>query len=250
MGDPARGGITATLSLADWRRAIGSLYADVRRLAATDPAAALDHWRTVRERLYRDHPQSPVPADRRATFRARHFEPDPGLRCEVVVGPFEGVAAASPAALDLSSGLAPSGGIDFGGSPSEEVGVPARGTAAVDLPVSAGGVMAFRRFGTVEIPFPAGSRRLDVFWMEGYAGGLFLPFRDATNGSETYGAGRYLLDAAKGADLGGDRVAGTLVLDFNFAFQPSCAFDPRWACPLAPPSNRLDLPIRAGERLA
>jgi uncharacterized protein (DUF1684 family) len=85
--------------------------------------------------------------------------------------------------------------------------------------------------------------------MEGYAGGLFLPFRDATNGSETYGAGRYLLDAAKSADLGGDRERGTLILDFNFAFQPSCAYDPKWACPLAPPANRLDLPIRAGERL-
>jgi uncharacterized protein (DUF1684 family) len=110
--------------------------------------------------------------------------------------------------------------------------------------------MAFRRFGVVTIPFAAGPRRLELYWMEGYAGGLFLPFRDATNGTETYGAGRYLLDAAKSADLGGDRAAGTLILDFNFAYQPSCAFDPKWACPLAPPSNRLDVPIRAGERLA
>ncbi len=110
--------------------------------------------------------------------------------------------------------------------------------------------MAFRRFGAVTIPLAGGPRRLEIYWMEGYAGGLFLPYRDATNGSETYGAGRYLLDAAKSADLGGDRDAGTLVLDFNFAFQPSCAFDPKWACPLAPPSNRLDVPIRAGERLA
>ena len=84
--------------------------------------------------------------------------------------------------------------------------------------------------------------------MAGYAGGLFIPFRDATNGTETYGAGRYLVDAAKSADLGGDPASGTLIVDFNFAFQPSCAFDPRWACPLAPPENRLDLPIRAGER--
>ena len=86
--------------------------------------------------------------------------------------------------------------------------------------------------------------------MEGYAGGLFVAFRDSTNGVETYGAGRYLVDAAKSADVGGDPVAGTLILDFNFAYQPSCAFDPKWACPLAPPENRLDLPIRAGERLA
>ena len=86
--------------------------------------------------------------------------------------------------------------------------------------------------------------------MAGYAGGLFIPFRDATNGHETYGAGRYLIDSAKGADLGGDPATGRLTIDFNFAFQPSCAFDPRWACPLAPPENRLDRPIRAGERIA
>ena len=86
--------------------------------------------------------------------------------------------------------------------------------------------------------------------MEGYAGGLFVPFRDATNGTETYGAGRYLLDAAKSADLGGDPARRTLMCDFNFSYQPSCAFDPQWACPLAPPENRLDVPVRAGERIA
>jgi hypothetical protein len=109
--------------------------------------------------------------------------------------------------------------------------------------------MDFSRIGRVVIAFPEGPRTLDLFWMAGYAGGLFLPFRDATNGHETYGAGRYILDGAKGADLGGDAATGRLVLDFNFAFQPSCAFDPRWACPLAPPENRLDLRIEAGERL-
>ena len=86
--------------------------------------------------------------------------------------------------------------------------------------------------------------------MAGYAGGLFIPFRDATNGTETYGAGRYLVDAAKSADLGGDPAAGTLILDFNFAFQPSCAFDPRWACPLAPPENRLDIADPCGRAAA
>jgi uncharacterized protein len=120
----------------------------------------------------------------------------------------------------------------------------------MDLPMSAGGTMSFSRIGHVEVPFAEGPRRLGVYWMAGYAGGIFLPFRDATSGSETYAAGRYLLDSAKSADLGGDAVRGTLILDFNFAFQPSCAFDPKWACPLAPPENRLDIPIRAGERLA
>jgi uncharacterized protein len=230
-----------TLDLADWRRRIATLYADVRRLAATDPSAALAQWRLERERLFREHPQSPVPRDQRDAVRANHFEHDPALRFSV---PVEPPGAAPPAAVvpaNGSSGLAAAAPIDFGGQAS---GGP------VDLPVSGGGRMAFRRFGSVAIPFPGGPRRLDLYWMEGYAGGLFLPFRDATNGAETYGAGRYLLDAAKSADLGGDRVAGTLILDFNFAFQPSCAFDPKWACPLAPPANRLDIAVRAGERLA
>ena len=90
--------------------------------------------------------------------------------------------------------------------------------------------------------------RLAVWWVDGYAGGIFVPFRDATSGVSTYGGGRYLLDSAKGADLG---VSGSsVVLDFNFAYQPSCAYDGRWPCPLAPPDNRLDFPVEAGERVA
>ena len=60
--------------------------------------------------------------------------------------------------------------------------------------------------------------------------------------------GRYLFDTVKGADLG--QQDGRLVVDFNFAYQPSCAYDPRWTCPLTPPANRLRVPIRAGERVA
>lgn len=229
-GEPGPGGVAATLTLADWRREIGTLYAEVRRLAATDVGAALQLWRTTRERLFREHPQSPVPASKRADFRAHHFEHDPALRFEVVVD--------DPPPSPLAG--AAEGFGTFGGF----------GVMTIELPVSAGGSMSFTRFGSVSIPFPDGERRLDLYWMAGYAGGLFLPFRDGTNGRETYGAGRYLLDAAKSADLGPGGTPNSLVLDFNFAFQPSCAFDPKWACPLAPPSNRLDLPIRAGERLA
>ncbi len=202
--------------LADWRRQVATLYAEVRGMAATDPGGALAHWRAVRERLYREHPQSPVPVDARETFEAHHFEHDPSLRFEVTIEP------APP---------------------------PEPGAFALELPNSGAETLSFSRIGRLEIPFAAGSRTLAVFWMAGYAGGLFIPFRDATNGTETYAAGRYLVDAAKSADLGGDPAAGTLMIDFNFAVQPSCAFDPKWACPLAPPENRLDIPIRAGERL-
>jgi uncharacterized protein len=228
----------AELTLADWRRQIAELYAEVRQLARANPGAALDHWRRIREELFRTHPDSPVlPADR-AAFVARHFPADPALRFEVQVVPDAGEDPASAASAAISGGgLAHVVPISFA-------------APTLELPTSGGGGMAFRRIGWVDVPFPAGTRRLAVYWMEGYAGGLFLPFRDATNRTETYGAGRYLLDAAKSADLGGDPGRGTLVIDFNFAYQPSCAFDPRWSCPLAPRENWLDLPVRAGERIA
>jgi hypothetical protein len=101
----------------------------------------------------------------------------------------------------------------------------------------------FRRFAVVRFELGA----LDLYWLEGYGGGVFLPFADATRGTVTYGAGRYLLDTVKGSDLGA--VDGRLVLDFNFAYNPSCSYDDRWACPLTPSANRLAMPIRAGERL-
>jgi uncharacterized protein (DUF1684 family) len=107
----------------------------------------------------------------------------------------------------------------------------------------AGDSFALRRIGVVELPFG----QLEVYWIDVYGGGIFIPFRDATSGSETYGAGRYLLDTIKGADLGGD--ADGLVLDFNYAYHPSCVYDPKWSCPLAPRANWLDDAIRAGERL-
>ena len=226
--------LASTLDLADWRRRISTLYAEVRQLAATDPAAALALWRATRQSMFREHPQSPVLPSERATFQAHHFEHDPSVRFEVRV---EGAVDEATDGAGDAGGMGGSGG--FGGF----------GGLTIELPVSVGAAMSFRRIGSVNVPFAAGARRLELYWMAGYAGGLFLPFRDATNGTETYGAGRYLLDSAKSADLGPGREPGTLVLDFNFAFQPSCAFDPKYACPLAPPPNRLDLPIRAGERV-
>jgi uncharacterized protein len=104
------------------------------------------------------------------------------------------------------------------------------------------------RFASAELELDRLAFQLDCFWLQGYGGGLFLPFGDTTNGTSTYGGGRYLLDTAKGADLGVDD--GKLVLDFNFAYNPSCAYDPRWVCPLAPPANRLPVAVEAGERVS
>jgi uncharacterized protein (DUF1684 family) len=113
--------------------------------------------------------------------------------------------------------------------------------ATLELPGSAGSVTRFTRFAVARFA----DQELELYWLDGYGGGMFLPFRDETSRRETYGAGRYLLDTVKGADLGGD--ARTLVLDFNFAYNPSCAWDESWACPLPPSANRLPLRVTAGE---
>jgi uncharacterized protein (DUF1684 family) len=218
------------LELADWRRRISDLYAAVRATATADPEGAWRLWRETREALFRTHPQSPVPAEARAGFRAAHWRYDLRYRFEANLAP------------EAHPGRA-------GGEGGEGAAAPFAGLT-LSLPVSTGGEEAFSRIGRVEVPLPDGARSLGVYWMAGYAGGIFLPFRDATNGTETYGAGRYLLDTAKSADLGPGSEPGSLVLDFNFAFHPSCAFDPKWSCPLAPPENRLDLRIEAGERLS
>jgi uncharacterized protein (DUF1684 family) len=199
------------LDLLDWKRRISELYGDVRRTAASDPEAAWRRWREGRDELFRTHPQSPVPeAERPAYAGVPLFPYDPAFRVAGSVEPAE------PEALEIGA--------------------------------SDGGAYRFTRFGVVRFDLPgATGLSLDAYWLEGYGGGLFLPLRDATAGRETYGAGRYLMDTVKGSDLGmGDD--GRPVLDFNFAYNPSCSYDPRWSCPLAPPANRLAVEVRAGER--
>jgi hypothetical protein len=201
--------VAATLSLLDWKRSITGLYAEVR--AASDKHAAWRQWRDTRERMFREHPQSPVPAPERAHYSGPHlFDYDPSWRLLGSIEPVE----------------------------------PKR----FELTTSTASTMAFSRFGVARFSHGADQLGLELYWLEGYGGGLFVPFADSTSGSETYGAGRYLLDTVKGADLGTE--SGLLVMDFNFAYQPSCAYDPSWTCPLAPPANRLSVPVPAGERVA
>jgi uncharacterized protein (DUF1684 family) len=199
-----------TLDLLDWRRRVFGLYAVIRD--ADDPRAAWDQWRTVRRDLITGHPQSPIrePERRRAFSGPWYFDHDPAFRVAA------DVEAAEPERVVIEG--------------------------------SADGRFAFTRFAVARFELGGEPQGLSLFWLEGYGGGVFLSFRDATSGGETYGAGRYLLDTVKGADLGmeGDR----MVLDFNLAYQPSCSYDPVWACPLAPPDNRMSVAVRAGERLA
>jgi uncharacterized protein (DUF1684 family) len=191
----------------DWKRRILALYAEIR--AEREPERAWSRWRDVRDELFRTHPQSPLTGAQRAEHAGLpYYDYDPSLRVLADVEPAERVRR--------------------------------------EIATSGEDPYAFTRFAQAVFPIDGERQTLDLYWLEGYGGGIFLSFADATSGSETYGACRYLLDTVKGADLG--EVNGRLVLDFNFAFNPSCAYDPRWVCPLAPPGNRLRVPIRAGER--
>jgi hypothetical protein len=195
-------------SLLDWRRQVADLYAELRRLPG---AEGWMHWRATRDRLFRDHPQSPLtPAGQTRHRGIACFPYDPALRFTVGLAPLAG-----------GGKVAADGGRD--------------------------GAIAMTPFATTDGLGERLGGELTLYWIEGYGGGVFLPFGDATNGRETYGGGRYLLDTVKSADLGAD-AEGRLILDFNFAYYPSCAYSDEWICPLPPRENRLDVAVRAGER--
>jgi hypothetical protein len=199
----------ALLDLLDWKRRIFGIYAEIR--AAADAKAVWSRWQAVRDELFATHPQSPLPlADRTVFTGLPYFDYDPRARV------LADVLSANPEHYDIAT------------SGEQE------------------GSYGFTRFAVARFELSGQPAELELYWLDGYGGGLFLSFRDGTSGSETYGAGRYLLDTVKGADLGMD--GERLVLDFNFAYNPSCAYDPQWVCPLVPPPNRLSFPIRAGER--
>jgi uncharacterized protein (DUF1684 family) len=124
--------------------------------------------------------------------------------------------------------------------------LPAPTTAQHVVETGGDEATALRAIGRLEIPEPVNGI-ITVWWLQQYGGGLFLPLRDGTAGTTTYGGGRYLLDSAKGADLGG--TLATLVIDLNFAYHPSCRYSSKWQCPLAPAENTLGFAVQAGERL-
>jgi uncharacterized protein len=196
------------LELTSWRRSVAELYATVR--AQSDPQQGHALWRAGRDELFRNHPQSPLaPGDRLRASGVSYWPYDPAVRFELAL-------------------------------------LPPSAPARLSLPTDGDSVTSLELVGHVELPSPFDAT-VDVWWLHQYAGGLFLPLRDGTAGTRSYGGGRYALDTAKGADLGGN--SGRIVVDLNFLYHPSCRYNETWQCPLAPPGNRISAEIRAGERM-
>ncbi len=197
----------AVLEVLDWRRQVAELYAEVRRRSTHDPAAGHARWRSGRDKLFGGHPASPL----------------------------------LPAAKRRFDGLPVA---DYDPAWRFEVAILDAEPASIKLSTGTDGDVPFERIGHLSLP---SGDTLDLWRLQTYGGGIFLPVRDGLAGRSTYGGGRYLLDTVKGADLGAGEDPATLIVDFNFAYNPSCAYDPAWACPLAPPGNVVAANIGVGE---
>lgn len=201
---------SSRFTLASWRRAVGGMYAQVRAAGNENAETTCGRFRQARDALFRDHADTPLSAERLAKFGGIEYFPyDASWR---VLGRIE-VA----------------GGEGF------------------EILLARDGVLTVSVAGRVEFEIQGRAYSLTVYWMEGYGGGLWLPFGDATGRTTTFGGGRYLYDTIKGADLGVD--GETMVLDFNYAYNPSCAYNDHWVCPLVPRENVLPIAIEAGEKV-
>lgn len=207
---PFRPAIVFMLDLLDYRRRVTAMYTAVRE--NEDYETTCTQFRQARDDLFHHHSQSALSPDQKAAFTGlRYYAYNPAYR---VVAQIDQNVEPDILQVDLGED----------------------------------GRLTYERFGQVKFTLPNGSGRLSLFWIKGYGGGVFLPFGDTTNKDITYGAGRYLYDTIKGADLGTE--GDSIILDFNYAYNPSCSYNARWVCPLAPAENRLSFPVFAGEMLA
>jgi len=199
---------SAALELVDYRRRVADLYRGVRVQGVDE--SSWDSWRKQREHLLVTHPQSPLNDNGDVQRPPEYFPYDSTWQIIASIEPWSGAGEASLAE----------------------------------------GESTFDRIGTAQFSHKGADFSLGVYKLNSYGSGLFIPFRDETNGGETYGGGRYILDTAKSADFGrqSDQPEDSLLLDFNFAYHPSCVWDPQWQCPLAPPANELSVKVAAGER--
>jgi uncharacterized protein (DUF1684 family) len=204
------------LDLYDYRCRVADMYRMRRQatLAGEDTATVLQRFREARNKLFVKHSQSALDVEQKRKFQGlRYFPYNPAMCVEA----------------DIDTGVEP---------------------VQLSVVMNAEETMTMTTVGRLHFTLEDVRVALSLYWLNIYGGGLFLPFRDTTSPAESYGGGRYLFDTIKGSDflattgaLGIERI----LLDFNYAYNPSCAYNDRWVCPLAPVENRLTIPIRAGE---
>jgi len=171
---------------------------------------AVEGFRLDKDEFFQTDPHSPIPEAERAAFDGLPYYP------------VDEALAFDDRVLEPYTGDEPSN---------------------FQIPTSDGQLRPAHRAGVLRFELDGAPRQLTAYTFDGGDGeSLFVPFLDATSGTETYGAGRYL-DLEPEAD-------GTYSLDFNLAYHPSCVYDEKFSCPLTPAENRLPERIEAGERLA
>jgi uncharacterized protein len=204
------------LDLYDYRCRVADMYRMRRQatLAGEDAATVLQRFREARNELFVKHSQSALDVEQKRKFQGlRYFLYNPAMCVEA----------------DIDTGVEP---------------------VQLSVVMNAEETMTMTTVGQLHFTLEDVRVALSLYWLNIYGGGLFLPFRDTTSPAESYGGGRYLFDTIKGSDflaIPGASGIERILLDFNYAYNPSCAYNDRWVCPLAPVENRLSIPIRAGE---
>jgi len=204
------------LDLYDYRCRVAASYRERNQalLAGEDPALTLQRFRKERDELFASHPQSALDEEQKRDFQGlRYFPYNPALRI----------------AATVNTNVAP---------------------ASQQITLSEQESIRMTTVGQLSFTIAGQPVTLSLYWLDIYGGGLFLPFRDATCPQKSYGGGRYLFDTIKGSTpvpLAGKPGWERMLLDFNYAYNPSCAYNSRWICPLAPTENTLTVAIAAGE---
>lgn len=203
--------------LYDYRQRVAALYSERRRAleAGEEGEQVWRRFHTGREALFREHPSSALDEGQRRVFVGLPSFP---YRADLCV----------PARVE--TGIAP---------------------LSRQVAMDSSEQMTMTAVARLQFAIEGQPVELVLYWLEVYGGGLFLPFRDATCPGESYGGGRYLFDTIKGSDflsLPGPAEQKSILLDFNYAYNPSCAYNDRWVCPLAPQENHLHVAIPAGEK--
>jgi len=204
------------LDLYDYRRRVADMYRERLRdtLGAEAAVMVLQHFREVRDELFAKHPQSALDEEQKRKFQGLRYFPYNPAMCVLA---------------DIDTDVEQK-----------------RLTVVMNAEES----MTMTTVGRLHFTIEGIGVALSLYWLNIYGGGLFLPFRDKTSPAESYGGGRYLFDTIKGSDFlatSGASGIERILLDFNYAYNPSCAYNDKWVCPLAPVENRLSVAIRAGE---